>query len=126
MKIQIGAVVICDGDQENPKGLRVTGKRNPQLGKFLRAAGAKFFPRYNRVTTISFTVQRGHDTYGQAELFAASHDAAVPEVGDIVLTAHDGSAVTWVAGACTDCDSKHEGVLTTTDYVLAGGLPAVS
>ena len=125
MKILIDNFSLAAGGTESPEDLRIEGRREVQAVALLRAATATVLPRGNRLNTISFTITREHDTYGDAESFLFAHAATLPASGTVSFYCEDlgGAQVLYTAQAAairSDLGTQR-GVTTRHAYVVACG-----
>jgi hypothetical protein len=94
VEITFNKIAIAGGADSTPEGLRppsgpiglsIDGQRAIQVDEFIRGEWPSFKGRGQRVTTISFSVERQHRSYGEAEIFCLTHEEDLPEVGDLII-----------------------------------------
>lgn len=132
MEILFAKKVIAGGaDAEGsvasgPAGLALDGTRAVQVDEFIQGDHPEFIDRQNKATTISFSVVRQHESYGDAEIFCLTHAEDLPVIGDLVFRGalEDGGVLQRIArnAALVGVKSVHSaGVRTEHSYQFMFG-----
>ena len=128
MQITIGGTTLCHGPARTlgnamgPLGkLSITGQFTVQVARFLRAASAKPIQRGGRLTTIAFSVEREYANAAAVGTFLATHLAALPLDGTLVLTLDGGGTLSWTNAVLNNYDFHQIGVTLQLAYTYAAG-----
>lgn len=110
----------------SPAGLTFDGSRAVQVDEFVRGDYPQFRDRGNKATTISFSVTRMHNSYGEAEIFCLEHENELPIVDDLSITGvkSNGGTIRRIAkkAALQNVRSQHRaGVTTVHSYQFLVG-----
>jgi hypothetical protein len=125
-KFTIAGLADADGNgPSSPSGLTFDGTRTVQVDEFIRGEHPSFTDRDNRARTVSFSAQRQHASYGEAEMFCLEHEVELPVVDDLVFRGEGelGGALQRIAknAALVGVRSVHRGVQTTHNYQFMFG-----
>jgi hypothetical protein len=123
------AFVLADGTADRsgtvgPGGLTVDVSRTSQIDDVIRGFTRLVRARQNRLTTVTFEVNRLHKNVSDAERFCLDHDADVPENGTLTaVTDKDGTPATRVMEQCEvqDVSCRMTGATTWVAYRIVGG-----
>jgi hypothetical protein len=134
VEITFDKIAIAGGADSTPEGVRppsgpmgltIQGSRSVQVDEFIRGEWPSFKDRNNKATTISFSVERQHRSYGAAEIFCLTHAEDLPTIGDLVIKGRteSGAPLQRIAknAALVDVRSSHKGVSSTHTYQFMMG-----
>lgn len=122
MRIRLDSSTLCDGSPLAPWQLSINGVLIVDEEHFYRAAAASFFPRGNRSTVLSLTVDESFDTAAEAFRYALLRPSTVPASGVLAVDLSDGSALYLPDAACESVAPQPSGCSCRTTYTLKGGL----
>ena len=128
MFIAVNNYVLADGINfhvlTGPSGLQINGVDITQQASLLRATSMRFINRGNRMTNISFSVKRKHNSLLEAERFMLEHERDLPRLGVLTLTTRGtgGYEVSlYMAEAIVIPQSVYAGITTQHTYQIQGG-----
>lgn len=122
MRICLDSSTLCDGSPLAPWQLSSNGTLVVDEEHFYRAAAASFFPRGNRSTVLSLTVEQSFDSPAEAYRYALLRPSTVPASGVLAVDLADGSTLYLPDCACESVSPQILGVSVRTTYTLKGGL----
>lgn len=79
MKIKIGTTILNEAG-EIPKNWSISTKRNIQTETMIGARNASIFDRKNSKVSISFSIERVHESEASAEIFCVQHSSKMDEL----------------------------------------------
>lgn len=122
MRIRLDSSTLCDGSPLAPSQLSINGTLVVDEEHFYRAAAASFFPRGNRSTVLSLTVELSFDSAAEACRYALLRPSTVPASGLLAVDLSDGSTLYLPDCACESVSPQILGSSVRTTYTLKGGL----
>jgi hypothetical protein len=127
MKVRIGTTYLARGVDagEDVSGLRSQGRSQAQVNPAVGAEAVECIDRGNLQMTITFSVDREHESIEAAIVHALRHKSDLIGIsGDCEFVSEDGVAervLTLAAAVIPDVDVETDGVSTTTRYTITGG-----
>lgn len=122
MRIRLDSYTLCDGSPLAPGQLSINGTLVVDEEHFYHAAAASFFPRGNRSTVLSLTVELSFDSAAEACRYALLRPSTVPASGLLAVDLSDGSVLYLPDCACESVAPQILGACVRTTYTLKGGL----
>ncbi len=121
MELSIGNVSLTGMvPEESVQDLRGTPQSQVQESTPIGSENAVFYPRGNKKTTLTFTIERAHESAEEAADFCVRHEAQFPVQG--LFTYHTDSGELYLPGAVAVVTQySFRGATTTHAYRVAGG-----
>lgn len=109
----------------SPANLVIDGGRILQIDDLVRATHVSIKDRSNKSTTISFSVNREHKSYADAQVFCLEHNEELPGVGALRIDMRKDNGG-LIARLCERAGLQgvrtyHKGCRTESSYVFICG-----